>query len=127
MGKIAEEHVEKLIPRTNAARKAAEENLVISQEEMRIICDARGTKEHRFKPGDIILIRQNKVPVSTFLKIFDKNSGQFYATGVTKLGNILLRELKTNKAVDHPVNPTRLRHFYTDRDVLENDDKSERS
>ena len=63
--------MEKLISRTRAESKAVQENLVISQEEMRIICDALGTKEHRFKPGDIILIRQNKVPVSTYPKIFD--------------------------------------------------------
>ena len=118
-GKAAEDFVAKMVPRIEAARKIAQENLILAQQEMKRHYDARGTREHQFKPGDFVVMTHHNIPVGISPKIAEKYKGKYYVTGVTDLGNILLRDAKTNKEFSHPVNPRRLRHFYSDRDIFE--------
>jgi len=114
-GKAAEAFVAKMVPRIEAARKIAQENLILAQQEMKRNYDARGTREHQFKPGDFVVMTNHNIPLGISPKIAEKYTGKYYVTGVTGLGNILLRDAKTNKEFNHPVNPRRLRHFYSDR------------
>jgi len=118
-GKAAEEFVAKMVPRIEAARKIAQENLILAQQEMKRNYDARGTREHQFKPGDFVVMTNHNIPLGISPKIAEKYTGKYYVTGVTGLGNILLRDAKTNKEFNHPVNPRRLRHFYSDREIFE--------
>ena len=117
--KTAEELMAKLIPRMEAARAAVQANLIEAQKEMARTHDERGTREPTFKPGDFVLIKENKAPLGISQKIFQKYSTKkYYVTGKTEIGNFLLRDALTNKPCDHPVNPSRLRLFHTDRDLF---------
>jgi hypothetical protein len=118
-GKSAEDLVKKMVPRMEAARKAAHENLILAQQEMKRAYDARGTQDHNFQLGDFVVMTNHNIPLGVSPKIAEKYTGKYYVTGVTNLGNILLRDAKTNKEFNHPVNPRRLRYFYSDRDIFE--------
>ena len=132
--KTAAEFMAKLLPRMEAARAAVPENLKAAQQEMSRTHDERGMREATFRPGDFVLMKENKAPLGTSPKIHQKfSTKKYYVTGRTELGNFLLRDALTNKACDHPVNPSRLRLFHSDRDLfieehhddVEDDDEAE--
>jgi hypothetical protein len=102
-----------------AARAAVQANLIEAQKEMVRTHDERGIREPNFKPGDFVLMKENKAPLGVSAKIHQKfSTKKYYVTGKTEIGNFLLRDAATNKPCDHPVNPSRLRLFHSDRDLF---------
>ena len=113
--KTADEYIQKLKPKLELARQMAKENLKESQTEMKEQYD-RNTKITTYRPGDKCwLFCPNKYRV-TSRKLHIKWRGPYLVIRRTGLSNYILMHCGTQKEIGYPVNVSRMKRYFNNRD-----------
>jgi len=110
-------YVEELKQRFKLIWNITQENINNSRDVMRKFYN-RKTAIRPFKLGDLVFIKQEKVPLNKSRKLFRKFSEQpYYITKILQNGTYILRERYSNKELKVPVNINRLRRYHDEKDL----------
>ena len=112
-----EYYVKELTNRLRLIWDITKNNIRNSRNVMKKQYDKKVAVRH-FRLGDIVLLKQDKIPAQASRKLYRNFSEkQYYITKVLPNCTFILRDLETNKEIKAPVNINRLKRFYDTRDV----------
>ena len=120
--KNVDAYMQELLPRLEAMRKIARENVMEYQKQYKKVYD-RNSEASNYPPGTRVLLYSPKVPTGKSSKLYIKWKGPYYIALQTSPSNYIIRDCKTHVAITHPVHADRLR-VYSDRDVFHERDQS---
>ena len=113
--KTADEYIEKLKPKLELAREMAKENLKESQTEMKEIYD-RNVQLPKYKPGDRVWLYFPNRYGAASKKLNIKWRGPYLVIRQVGISNYILQHCATHKEITYPVNVSRMKPYYDNRD-----------
>ena len=113
--KTADEYIEKLKPKLDLARQMATENLKETRAEMKQQHD-RNVQIPKYKPGDKVWLHFPNKYKQNSKKLHIKWRGPYLIIRRVGLSNYILMNCETQIEIGYPVNVSRIKRYYDNRD-----------